>query len=400
MDEPTTSVISEPGVAPGTALPVTPLAGIRALDLGTMITGPLAAMFLADLGAEVIKVEPPEGDPFRSFAPDGYGPHFVAFNRGKRSISLDLHNQTDRAVLVRLIAEADMLVENYRPGTLARLGFPPERLAKDYPRLVHCSITGFGADGPYTARPAYDGVAQSCSGIASLFLDPEDPKAVGPTLADNIAGYTAVIAILGALVERGRTGRGRRIEVNMLEAMMAFSPDSFATAAMTGKTPGPLSRVAASQTFTLRCGDGALLTLHMSAPEKFWTGLLTALEAPELGQDPRFSPRPKRVENYAALRQELARRFARRPRAEWMARLEQHDVPHAPVLAVAEVPDDPQVRHLGSFDMMVHPDKGALRVLLPPWRFDSGRTTRGRPPPLLGEHTGEILAELGMEPSR
>jgi formyl-CoA transferase len=372
------------------------LAGLRVLDLGTMITGPLAAMILGDMGAEVIKVEPPEGDPFRSFAPDGYGPHFLAYNRGKRSVVLDLRSEQGRAALAQLVAAADVLVENYRPGTLAKLGFPPEVIAARHPRLVHCAITGFGADGPYAKRPAYDGVAQSYAGVASLFLDAADPKVMGPTVADNVTGYTAALAVLGALVERGRTGRGRRIEVNMLEATMAFAPDAFAMADRNGTPPGPLSRVAASQTYTLRCADGALLTIHMSAPEKFWTGLLAALEAPELATDPRFTPRPQRVRNYVALRAELATRFAARPRAEWMERLAAQDVPHAPVLTLDQVAEDPQVRHLAAFATLMHPAKGVVRGVQPPWRIDGARQAPDRAPPLLGEHTAEVLADLGM----
>ena len=222
------------------------LEGVTVLDLGTMITGPLAAMLLADMGADVIKVEPPDGDPFRSFSKDGYSPQFVAYNRGKRSVVLDLRTADGQGALRRLLAGADVLIENYRPGTLARFGLPAV-LAAEFPRLVHCSITGFGRDGPYAARPAYDGVAQSYAGTLSLFLDPESPAVGGPTIADNVTGYTAALAVLGALVERGRTGRGRLVEVNMLEATMAFTPDAFTSQGMGGAAPHNLSRVAASQ---------------------------------------------------------------------------------------------------------------------------------------------------------
>ena len=170
-----------------------------------------------------------------------------------------------------------------------------------------------------------------------LFLDPESPAVGGPTIADNVTGYTAALAVLGALVERGRTGRGRLVEVNMLEATMAFTPDAFTSQGMGGAAPHNLSRVAASQTYTLRCADGGLVTIHLSAPPKFWTGLLAAMGAPELGQDPRFTPRPNRVANYVALRAELQARFERQPRAHWLERLTAEDVPHAPVLSIGEV---------------------------------------------------------------
>lgn len=378
-------------------MPAQPLAGVRVLDLGTMITGPLAAMILADMGAEVVKVEPPEGDPFRSFSPDRYSAHFVAYNRGKRGIVLDLRDDAGRARLAALLASADVLVENYRPGTLGRLGFPPTRIEAEFPHLVHCAISGFGADGPAAGRPAYDGVAQAAAGTLSLFLDPAAPVVAGPTIADNIAGYTAALGVLGALVARGRTGRGGRVEVNMLEAMLAFTPDAFALAAMTGEAPGPLSRVAQSQTYVTRCADGALLAIHLSAPPKFWTGLLAALEAPELGTDPRFAARASRVAHYVALRGELAARFARRDRAEWLDRLSAADVPHAPVLSIAEVPREPQVLHLGSFGHFTHPDGRELAMVRPPWRFDGTRPPDGRRPPRLDEDGRAILAELGLQ---
>jgi len=367
------------------------LEGIRVLDLGTMITGPLAAMLLADMGAEVIKVEPPGGDPFRSFTPDGYSPQFIAYNRGKRSEVLDLRTAEGQGALRLELEKADVLIENYRPGTLARFGLPPEEIAASFPRLVHCSITGFGRYGPYASRPAYDGVAQSYAGTMSLFLDPASPQVGGPTIADNVTGYTAALGVLGALVKRGRTGRGCWVEVNMLEAMMAFTPDAFVVHDMTGEVPHHLSRVAASQTFVLRCGDDRLLTVHLSAPPKFWTGLLVALEAPELAHDPRFKARPSRVTNYLDLRAEFQERFIRRSRAEWLQRLTEQDVPHAPVLTIAEVSDDVQVRHLGAMIPLPVPAGGTVRSVAPPWRFNGRRAELQRRAPVLGEHTVERL---------
>ena len=179
------------------------LKGVRVVELSTMITAPLAGMMLADLGAEVIKVEHPEGgDPFRSFRGGHYSPHFTAYNRGKRSIKLDLRKDEGRAVLLKLIGRADILLENYRAGVMERLGLATGTLSAANPKLIHCSITGFGATGPYSERPAYDSVGLALSGIASLFLDPQNPQANGPTIPDNVTGMYACYGVLGALDER------------------------------------------------------------------------------------------------------------------------------------------------------------------------------------------------------
>ena len=201
------------------------LKGVRVVELGTMITAPLAGMMLADLGAEVIKIEHPQGgDPFRSFRGGQYSPHFVAYNRGKRSMQLDLGNEAGAAVLHKLLARSDILIENYRAGVMDRLSIGAGSLATTNPKLIHCSITGFGASGPYSGRPAYDSVGLALSGIASLFLDPENPQACGPTIPDNATGMFACYGILGALYERERTGRGRRVEVNSSRRRSRSSP--------------------------------------------------------------------------------------------------------------------------------------------------------------------------------
>ena len=199
------------------------LNGVRVLDLGQMITGPLTARLLADMGASVVKIENPEGgDLFRAFRGGRYGGSFISYNRNKRSLTLNLRHAEGKAIALKLIAQADVLVENFRPEVMARLGLDRDTLAVVNPRLIHASITGFGADGPYAQRPAYDTVGIALSGMGSLFFDPEDPQVCGPTLADNVTGMTACQGILGALYERSRTGSGCRVEVNMVEAMIAF----------------------------------------------------------------------------------------------------------------------------------------------------------------------------------
>lgn len=371
------------------------LKGVRVIELGTVITAPLAGLMLADLGADVVKVERPDGgDPFRSFRGGSFSPHFVAFNRNKRSITLDLRDKNGVAQLNDLLADADVLLDNYRPGVMARLGFTADTVRARFPKLIWCSITGFGSDGPYCERPAYDAVTGALSGLSSVMLDREKPVASGPTISDNITGMYAAYGILGALYEREKTGRGRRVEVNMLEAAMSFMPDSFTNYTMLKIDNQPRTRVATSQSYAFRCSDGKLLAIHLSSPQKFWDGLLEAIERPDLNSDSRFSSRDGRVKNYVALESALAQTFAARERDHWMKRLEAADVPFAPVQSIPEVLSDPQVKHLGSLVQESHPSLGALTVLRRPVLIDGDRDVSWKAPPALGEHTAEILAGL------
>jgi len=370
------------------------LNGVRVVELSTVITAPLAGMMLADLGAEVIKVEHPQGgDPFRTFRGEQYSPNFVAYNRGKRSIQLDLRTDEGRAILLKLVARADVLLENYRPGIMEKLGLGDDVLTAANARLIHCSITGFGASGPYSARPAYDNVAVALSGIASLQLDPEQPQSSGPTIPDNATGMFACYGILGALYERARSGRGHRVDVNMLEAGIAFTPDPFANYTRAGR----LTRVAASQSFAFRCGDGKLIALHLSSQPKFFEAMAAALERPDLVRDERFATRDLRIKNYGELNRVFAEIVATKPRAHWVNMLEEHDVPFAPVNSIADVLDDPQVRHLCTFYRQRHPTEGEITAIHRPVLIDGARDERALPAPALGEHTDAVLAELGYD---
>lgn len=368
------------------------LKGIRVLELGTMITAPLAGMMLADLGADVIKVERPDGgDPFRSFRGGLYSPHFIAFNRNKRSVALDLQSEAGKGALRDLLKGADVLIENYRPGVLDRLGFSAGAMRADYPRLIWCSITGFGSGGPYCDRPAYDAVAGALSGIASITLDPEDPKTSGPTIADNVTGMYAAYGILGALFDRQRSGIGRRVEVNMFESAVSFIPDSFSNFTNLKLDNGPRTRVATSQSYAFRCADDKLLALHLSSPPKFWEALLRVIERPDLNDDPRFSSRDGRVRNFAALETVLADAFRQRERVYWIGRLQGEDVPFAPVQTIPEVLQDEQIRHLETFYEDVHPTEGPLTLVRRPVLIDGQRDIPTKPPPSLGQHTAEVL---------
>jgi crotonobetainyl-CoA:carnitine CoA-transferase CaiB-like acyl-CoA transferase len=374
------------------------LKGVRVVELGTMITAPLAGMMLADLGAEVIKVEHPDGgDPFRSFRGGLYSPHFVAYNRGKRSIKLDLRNAAGQAVLRKMLARTDVLIENYRAGVMQRLGFGAEVLAAANARLVHCSITGFGATGPYSGRPAYDSVGLALSGIASLLLDPDEPQACGPTIPDNATGMYACYGILGALFERERTGKGRRIEVNMLEAAISFIPDPFANHTQMAIHNDPLTRVASSHSFAFRCADGKLLAVHLSSQPKFWEGFLAAIDRADLLSDARFTTREARIKNYVELTRVLAHTVAKRTRSELMARMEDNDVPFAPVHTIPDVIADEQVRHLETFRTLRHPTEGDITSIRRPVRIDGGRDGSDLPAPTLGQHTEAVLKELGYD---
>ena len=375
-----------------------PLQGIRVLELGQIITAPLAGMMLADLGAEVVKLENPTGgDPFRSFRGGQYSPHFTAYNRNKRSITLNLQHAEGKAIALQLIAGVDVLLENFRPDVLERLGLGAATLTATNPRLIHASITGFGASGPYVERPAFDTVGMALSGMGSLFFDADDPQVRGPTIVDNISGMYTAYGIIGALFERVRTGRGRRIEVNMLEAAIAFMPDPFANYHQLDIPQGPYSRSAASQSYALRCSDGKMIAIHLSSPEKFWEGLTRAIARPDLAGEARFATRMERMRNYLVLRDELAKTFLTRPRDEWVRLLASADVPSAPVYDLSEGQRDPQVRHLASFYPMTHPEEGPQIGIHRPVRIDGGRGPIDEPAPTLGEHTEEVLREYGYD---
>lgn len=371
------------------------LKGVRVVEIGAFITAPLAGMMLGDLGADVIKVERPEGDPFRRSRGDMYSPNFIAINRNKRSIALDLGNAQDRETLLALVDKSDVLLDNLRLGALTKYGLDPAHLASRNPRLIHCSITGFGAVGPYRERPVFDAVGQALSGITSLTLDPASPFSSGPTMSDDVTGMYACVAILGALYERATTGRGHRLEVNMLEASMAFIQSAYAGFLQRGVVPDRFTRPATSQSYIFRCADDKLLAVHLSTGEVFWKQLITALEADELAGDPRFSKHPERVKNYFALRDLLAARFLAHTRPEWMLRLEKADVPFAPVYQVDEALADPQVQANGTVCEITHPTEGRVRSIHCPMLVDGRRPESAmRAPPTLGEHSEEIKASL------
>lgn len=378
------------------------LRGVRVVEQGTFITGPCAGMMLADLGADVIKVESPEGDPYRSYQGGLYSPHFQAYNRNKRGIVCDLKRPSDQEVFERLVAQADVYLQNFRPGTAEKLGAGPTHLRALNPRLIYGSISGFGSSGPYAERPSYDSVAQALSGFLSVVVDPERPRFLGPALADAITGIYAAYGVVGALYERSQTGQGRLVEVSMLEAMAHFAVEPFAAFFALGVTPRSTDRPRLAQAYILRTSDGKLLAIHLSSLEKFWRGLTLALEADELNRDPRFNDRLARIENYEALGGVLDELFRRRTLAEWTERLGSHDVPFAPINGIDAVVNDPQTRHLGLVVPVASAREGGQYAVRSPLQFDGQQASSVFAAPLLDEHGDEIRAAIkeGRWPSR
>jgi crotonobetainyl-CoA:carnitine CoA-transferase CaiB-like acyl-CoA transferase len=351
-------------------------------------------MMLADLGADVVKIESPEGDPYRSYQGDQYSPHFQAYNRNKRSIVVDLKSPADRSLFEGLVREADVYIQNFRPGTAERLGAGVQRLRGLNPRLVYCSISGFGSSGPYVERPSYDSVAQALSGFLSVVVDSRRPQFLGPALADAITGLYAAYGILGALVQRGRTGEGALVEVSMLEAMAHFTVEPFAAFFALGQNPTSSDRPRLAQAYILRTADGRLLAIHLSSLEKFWEGLTAALRAPALSSDPRFAARQARIDHYEALGAELDRLFSQKSLAHWVEELGRNDVPFAPINSIEDVVSDPQVGHLGLI-VPVESPRGAAHAVRPAVQFSGQRCASVRAAPLLNEHGAAIRSALG-----
>jgi crotonobetainyl-CoA:carnitine CoA-transferase CaiB-like acyl-CoA transferase len=367
------------------------LNGVRVVEQGTFITGPCAGMMLADFGADVIKVESPEGDPYRSYQGSHYSPHFQAYNRNKRSIALDLKQPAELSVFDGLVREADVFIQNFRPGTAMRLGAGPERLCEINPRLIYTSISGFGSSGPYAERPSYDSVAQALSGFLSVVVDSSRPRFLGPALADAVTGIYAAYGILGALIQRSRINKGCHVEISMLEAMAHFAIEPFAAFFALGSTPSSSDRPRLAQAYILRTADSRLLAIHLSSLEKFWDGLIAALEAPELAADERFRDRQSRIENYELLNAELDQRFLRENLSVWIERLGRNDVPYAPINGIDEVVQDLQVKHLGLI-VPVESPHGGEQAVRPPVQFAGVRSASVRAAPLLNEH-GPFIRE-------
>lgn len=384
------------------------LAGVRVLDLTNVLAGPFCTYLLAQLGADVIKVEQPgRGDLARRLGADpernrqGLGASFLAQNAGKRSLTLDLKRAEGRAILERLASGADVLVENFRPGVMERLGLGPGRLRGLAPRLVWCSISGFGADGPLAASPAYDQIVQGLSGLMAITGDAASaPLRVGFPVADTIGGLTAAFAVVAALFRRERTGLGETIDVSMLEALLSAMGWPVSNWLIAGKRPEPSGNenptAAPSGTFRTAAG---LLNIAANEQSQF-EALCAVLGRPELVADPRFSEREARKRHRAALKAELEAALASADAASWARRLTAAGVPAGPVLSLEAALEQEQIRARAAIREVPAPAplEGLLRLVRAGFRLASGDPAPMGPPPRLGEHTDAILAELGLRP--
>ena len=373
----------------------TALDGVTVLEFASYVSGPYAGMMLGDLGAEVIKVEDNKtGDPFRGWGAADYSATFGSVNRNKKSIILDLKSDEGITNATALAAQSDVLIENFRPGVMDRLGLGYETLSALNPRLIYCSVTGFGGTGPYAKRPGYDTVGQAMGGLLSVLTDLDAPKGMGISLSDHLTGMMAAYGCLGALAARERTGKGQRVETSLLTATLSFLGENAARYFEEGKVPGRKTRTQTAQVYSFVAGDGKPFVIHLSSPPKFWKGLCKVAGHEEWFDDERFVGKAERRKNYDELEMLLAEIFRTKPRARWLNRLLEEDVPSAPIYTRDETLADPHIQHLNMIRDVPHPKVGSVKLV------ESGIRMSDTPPeivtaaPLHGEHTEEILKRV------
>ena len=376
--------------------PTGPLRGFRILDLTTVLFGPFGTQTLGDWGAEVIKIEALAGDTWRSagqFRNRGMSGQFMAVNRNKRSLALDLKHPDGKAVLRRLIPTADALVSNIRPAGLARLGFGYEECRALNPRIVYATATGFGQDGPWRARPAFDEIVQAASGFASAMGTDEEPAFVPSLIADKICGMALTAAVTAALLHRERTGEGQQVEVPMLETLAAFNSIEMFGGLAFEPPIGPPGYKRMKARRPVRTKDGWLTMLPYSGDN--WCAFFEAVGHPECIEE--FSVRDPvlRAQNIDRIYDRMREIAPTRTTAEWEELLLRIDVPHTAFAKLSEVVDQPHLKAVGMFPELDHPTEGTIRQARPPARFDASPAGIHRLPPRLGEHTREILREAG-----
>ncbi len=383
-----------------------PLEGVRVVDLSQGAAGPVCTQFLGDFGADVVKVEPPGGDWGRQLGPPFYtlpdgsrtAAAYVGMNRNKRSVVIDLKHPAGREVVLRLVDRADVFVESFRPGVAERLGLGPERLLRRNPELVYCRISAFGQDGPWRDLPGVDGIVQAMSGLMSVTGTEDGPPVkVGVPAADMVGGFLAAAGILLALLARQRTGRGQVVDLSLLDGLLAFQAVPLAMFFCSGSPP-PRSGSAApyaapNEAFATQ--DGYVMVAAYS-PDR-WRRLCELLGVPHLAEDPRFATNEARVRNRRALREVLEPLFRTRPTQEWVERLREADILCGPLLTYPELASQPHVSHRNMIVALDHPQLGTAQVAGIPIRLAHTPGRIDRPAPLPGEHTWEVLREVGYE---
>lgn len=381
------------------------LSGLRVLDFTRVLAGPFATMVMADLGAHVVKVELPEqGDDSRGFGPfvaDHRSAYFLSVNRGKQSVTIDLRTEAGRDLVLQMVEQVDVLVENFRPGSMERFGLDYQTVTARNPRLVYASVSGFGQSGPYARRPAYDVIVQAMSGLASITgLPGQPPVRVGSSTADLNAALFCVIGILAALARARQTGVGEHVDVSMLDCQVALLENAIARFDVEGTVPGPLgSRHPTITPFQFFATTDGYLVLA-AGNDRLWQRLCDVLGRADMVDDTRFATNATRTEHHAELEAELAQIFAGQPTASWLERLEAAGVPCGPVNDIADIVADP---HLQAREMIRSQQEGqvTVRVPGPPLKFARASVEQIRPAPELGEHTQTILAQwLGLDPSQ
>jgi formyl-CoA transferase len=367
-----------------------PLAGLRVVEVGRYIAAPFAGRQLAAMGADVLKVEEPgTGDPMRHWEGGSrpYSPQFAAYNHGKRSVELDLRTEAGSAALRRLAATADVLIENFRPGVMDRLGVGAAALTAANPRLIYCSVTGFGPSGPLAGQPSYDTVISAISGLYSLLRPASDPAPAGPAISDLLAGLFAVQGILAALRHRDSSDKhaGQVVEVTMLGSVLSFLGEAITSAAETSEPIEPDTRQRRAQAYGCTDEVGRAFVVHLSVPDKFWFALCAAMQRPDWLADARFATRQGRYEHYGELAALIKAQARTRSRAEWFAAFAAHDLPHAPLNTLAEVADDPQVAAMGLVEQVQVPGAEPMAMVAAPVRFSATPAGQTRLAPRLGE---------------
>jgi len=375
------------------------LEGTLCIDVSGHVAGPYASSLLGDLGCEVIKVELPNGgDTHRGRNPkyEGYGPSFRALNRNKKSVTLDLRHKKGGEVLRKLLATADIFLENFRPPTRAKLGLDYEELAKLNPKLIHCSISGYGQSGPYRDKPGFDTIGQALSGMMSLVTDLDDPKVAGVSIVDHSAGIFASHGIMAALLARAKTGRGQFIDVSLLQVAIAFI-ESHVVDYLNGGEAVSRENFPKGRIYSLLDCEEKPFMVHLSGHNEAWDGLLKAAELDDLIGDPRFNNRKHRTDRHDEIVRILREQCRKKPRDYWLARLDANSIPNAPINTIQEVFNNPQIKHLGIPKQIRHPKMGTSKLVGSPINMSDTPPKFFRPAPLLGEQTEEVLAQLGYD---